>query len=67
MIKYPYEPKVPKRCKAADKVNLPNIEIPRKDKAQSIQLVQNLKSGYPELKITNSTQIKEKICVNEPK
>ncbi|CAG8819587.1 6089_t:CDS:2, partial [Gigaspora margarita] len=35
MIKYLYEPDNPKRCKAANKVNLPNIEILRKDKAQS--------------------------------
>ncbi|CAG8731880.1 35375_t:CDS:2, partial [Gigaspora margarita] len=44
MIKYPYEPDNPERYKAANKVNLPNIEIPRKDKAQLRQLLQDLKS-----------------------
>ncbi|CAG8768397.1 10518_t:CDS:2 [Gigaspora margarita] len=48
MIKYPYKPKDPEGYKIANTVQ--DAETSRKDKAQSIQLLQNLKSGYQELK-----------------
>ncbi|CAG8513642.1 6210_t:CDS:2, partial [Gigaspora margarita] len=48
MIKYPYEPKDSESYKIANTVQ--DAETSRKDKAQSIQLLQNLKSGYQELK-----------------
>ncbi|CAG8698156.1 11393_t:CDS:2, partial [Gigaspora margarita] len=65
IVKNPYEPKDPKSYKIADTVQ--DAETSRKDKAQSIQPLQNLKSGYQELKITNSIRIKKKICVHRSK
>ncbi|CAG8645307.1 41001_t:CDS:2 [Gigaspora margarita] len=49
IVKNPYEQKYTERHKIVDIVQ--DAETSRKDKAQSIQPLQNLKSGYQELKL----------------
>ncbi|CAG8794288.1 16652_t:CDS:1, partial [Gigaspora rosea] len=51
-IKYLYEPKDPKIYKIANKVQ--DAETYRKDEAQSIRSLPNLKSESQKLKITNN-------------
>ncbi|CAG8820652.1 20550_t:CDS:2, partial [Gigaspora margarita] len=58
-IKYPYKPDDSERCKAANKVNLLNIEIPRKDKALLIQLLQDLKSKPKGLDVKITSKLKK--------
>ncbi|CAG8644697.1 19187_t:CDS:2, partial [Gigaspora rosea] len=59
---------IDKNCNNAEIADtVQDAETLRKDKVQLILLLQNLKSRYQELKVTNSNQIEEKIGMYGPK